>query len=742
MTHTAIEQPVLTVAVMVTRRCNMACAHCSVESSSKVRAQPSEEDLERFVHQIADSGTKSILFTGGEPMLREKLVTRLMSIAKKRGVVSAMTTNGFWGKSLPAARRTLASLCKSGLGFFTLSYDRYHAQFQGPEPGQNILRAAEELGVPMNLNVTRIADDTELNDLIRPFEMSRHAKVRLYDVQPVGRARDIPSNALRAESFGACDGIRIPAITDDGRMTACNGPSYFQSPDSPLVLGSLKEKTVSQLLEKHRTDPILQTIRIFGPSRLRQELAQVPEIDFQWKESYAGLCDLCLHINSNPLVATILRERLSTPKNVAERVARSRVSEGVAARGRSGRIHSIGVGAAQIWMASIRGSLGNEELASTAERVLGRPDTDWRHIIEYISACGLNKVLLQVASNPAISRWAPAMFRERLESEALREGRRELVQRFVLDTIDRELTGMNARGVLLKGAAFLARDRDGAKRFPRRGSGDIDVLVSPSRAVELWQRLHRGNGSNTVPGRRTGPHHLPPVFVSGMSVEIHTRIMPAFWQLPEREMLEHTDALPQYKSLSTLDTEGTMLHALMHCASHVFGCGLKTAWDIAWALDRDPDIDVVRLRKWIDACAMPAGFHAPASIIRDTLGVPIPVGLIDRYPHGSRFEALVRVLRQRMFIAMEDTTELNPFSKHGIFLLLHTSWRGRALHMSSLFGSEERESRAASRKTQPARTLAQQIQESRQQFNGFRKTLAAAHRDAMDERAALFLEHG
>jgi hypothetical protein len=95
-----------------------------------------------------------------------------------------------------------------------------------------------------------------------------------------------------------------------------------------------------------------------------------------------------------------------------------------------------------------------------------------------------------------------------------------------------------------------------------------------------------------------------------------------------------------------------------------------------------------------------------------------------------------------MFIAMEDTTELNPFSKHGIFLLLHTSWRGRALHMSSLFGSEERESRAASRKTQPARTLAQQIQESRQQFNGFRKTLAAAHRDAMDERAALFLEHG
>jgi pyruvate-formate lyase-activating enzyme len=739
MTHTAIEQPVSTVAVMVTRRCNMACAHCSVESSSKLRAQPSEEDLERYVHEIADSGTKAILFTGGEPMLREKLVARLMSIAKKRGVVSAMTTNGFWGKSLPAARRTLASLCKSGLGFFTLSYDRYHAEFQGPEPGQNILRAAEELGVPMNLNVTRIADDTELNDLIRPFEMSRHAKVRLYDVQPVGRARDIPSSALRAESFGACDGIRVPGITDDGRMTACNGPSYFQSPDSPLILGSLKEKSVSQLLEKHRTDPILQTIRIFGPSRLREELDRIPEIQFKWKESYAGLCDLCLHINSNPQTAALLRERLSDPKLVAERVARSRVTEGVVARGRSGRIHSIGVGAAQIWMAGIRGDrIDREEFAASAERVFGRPDADWRHIIDYVSACGLNKVLLPLASDPTIARWAPAMFRQRLESEALREGRRELVQRFVLDTIDRELTDMNARGVLLKGAAFLARDADDANGFPRRGSGDIDIVVAPSRAVELWQRLNRRNGSNAEPGKRTGPHHLPPVFVSGMPVEIHTRIMPSFWHLPEREMLDHAETLAQYKSLSTLDTEGTMLHAMMHCASHVFGCGLKTAWDIAWALDRNPSVDVARLKKWIDQSAMPAGFYVPASIIKDTLGVPIPVELTDSHPHDSRFEALIRVLRQRMFVAMEDTTELNPFSKHGIFLLLHTSWKGRALHMSSLLGSGERESRAAARKAQPSRTFAQQIRESRQQLNGFRKTLAAARRDAMDERAAMF----
>lgn len=742
MIDTAFEQPVVTVAVMVTRRCNMACAHCSVESSSKLRAQPSQQDLERYVNEIADSGTKAILFTGGEPMLREKLVIRLMSIAKKRGLVSAMTTNGFWGRSIPAARRTLASLCKSGLGFFTLSYDRYHAEFQGPEPGQNILRAAEELGVPMNLNVTRIADDTELNDLIQPFEVSSHARVRFYDVQAVGRARDIPSSTLRAESFGACDGAKVPAITDDGRMIACNGPSYFQRLESPLVLGSLNEKSVSELLEKHRTDPILQTIRIFGPSRLREELDRIPGVEFNWKESYTGLCDLCLHINSNPETASVLRERLSQPRLVAERIARARVVQGVAARGRSGRVHSIGPGSARIWMSGTRGEnvSRSEEFALEVERVFGRPDTDWRHITDYISACGLSKALLPLASEPCIARWAPALFRERLAADALREGRRELVQRLVVDTIDKELSEMKAQGVLLKGAAFLARAADletNASRFPRRGGRDIDVVVPHAHAVELWQRLNRRNASSTAPGRNTGPHHLPPVFVNGMPVEIHTRIMPSFWRLPEKEMLDCAERLPHYRSLSTLDIEGTMLHAMMHSASHLFGCGLKTAWDIAWALDHKCDIDVARLKRWIESCAMPAGFYVPAAVMKDVLEIPIPSLLIDSHPHDSRFAALIRVLRQRMFIAMETTSDLNPFSKHGMFMLLHTTWTGRALHVSSLFGREERESRLAAKRTRQGRTLAHQVRESRQQLDGFRKTLAAARREAIDERAAM-----
>lgn len=749
MPDTAMESPLQTVAVMVTRRCNMSCAHCSVESSSKVRAQPGEAELERYVRQIADSGARAVLFTGGEPMLREKLVMRLMSVAKKRGLACAITTNGFWGRSLPAARRTLEALCRAGLSFFTLSYDRFHAAFQGPEPGQNILRAAEELGVPMNLNVTRVANDSEIDELIRPFEMSRHAKVRLYDVQPVGRALDLPSTSLRSEAIGACEGARLPTITDDGRVIACAGPSYFQPASSPLVLGSLRESTVGTLLEKHRNDPILQTIRIFGPSRLREELSATPGFeDFPWRSSYAGLCDLCLHINSNAEAAHALRSRLSQPKLVAERTARSRVMQGVASRGRSGRIHSTGPGSARLWISGARGErlVRRDEWAAEAQRVLGRADTDWRHLTDYISACGLSRVILPLAGDSAIARWAPAMFRDRLAADALREGRRELVQRRVMETLDAELDALGATGILLKGTAILARDVASAAseddtEISRRSCNDVDILVPKAVARELWTRLDRRNGRESSPGKRTGPHHLPAVTVAGMPVEIHTRIMPSFWRLPEREMLARTGTLPQYTNLVTLDSEGMMLHALMHCASHVFSCGLKSAWDMAWLLEREPNLDVERLTSWVDRCAMPSGFYLPAAIIRNVLDVPVPSAIFEHAPRGSRFAALERVLRQRMFIAMEDTTELNPVTKHGMFMLLHTTWRGRALHATSLFGRHEREARAAARTERgPLRELMLTLRQSAAQLRGFRATLAAARSDARDEEAALLFD--
>ncbi|HVF85283.1 MAG TPA: radical SAM protein, partial [Abditibacteriaceae bacterium] len=60
----------LSIALMLTRKCNMTCAHCSVESSPHIKTQPSEEELVQVVRDAAQSGASAVQLTGGEPMLR------------------------------------------------------------------------------------------------------------------------------------------------------------------------------------------------------------------------------------------------------------------------------------------------------------------------------------------------------------------------------------------------------------------------------------------------------------------------------------------------------------------------------------------------------------------------------------------------------------------------------------------------------------------------------------------------
>ena len=717
------------VALMVTRRCNMACAHCSVESSSRIRQQPSEEELKNVVQQAADAGLSSILFTGGEPMLREALVIRLMTIARNFGISSALTTNGFWGKSLPAARKTLAAMRKAGLGFFTLSYDRYHAEFQGPGPATNILRAAEELKIPMNVNVTRVGDDADIANLLAPFEESRHARMRFYDVQSVGRARDIPPETLRGKLDGSCLAANVPAVTDDLRVTACNGPAYFQPATSSLSVGSLRDESLATLLKKHRDDPILQTIRLFGPSRLRAELAATPGFEnFAWRKAYSGLCDLCLHINSDAAASAALRERLSDPRLTAERAARQLVIDGVAMRGEVGREFAHGSGAARVGMSGARGADRRNARAwrGEAARALGRADIDWRHMADYLAGCGLSDAILEIADDESIARWAPRMFREKLQASALRAARKELIQRRVLDAIDEELSKIGSRGVLLKGAAALALELSSPTRFgrherqlPRRACGDIDIVVTNAKAAnDLRKQLIARGATGHVDDMRSAPHHLAPVVLWGVPIEIHTSIMPSWWRLPESEMLENPVPCSKYKSLYSLGVEAMLVHAFMHSASHLFAYGLKTSWDVAWLVERFDDIDWTRVVAWTDRTAMSAGFYLPARVMKSDLQIPIPARLFARAPAGSRYSRLERVVGRRLFMAMEGTSDLNPISKHGFFLMLHNTWRGRALHLSSLFRRNEREARHANPHPRP---VSEQLRESLSQLRQYRR---------------------
>lgn len=724
--------PATSMALMLTRRCNMRCGHCSVESGPDVRGEPTEAELLDRVHQAAAGGVRAINLTGGEPMLRPRTVLRLVRAARRLGVATTLTTNGSWGRTAARARRGVRALRRAGLASLAVSVDRYHDEFQGPTPALLIARAAEEAGLPVRISLVVPAGRSEedgLAALVAPFEGLHGARLRFYGLQAVGRARGLPVETMGADVDGFCAACAAPAVTDDGRLTACNGPAYFAPEGSPLIVGSLRSEPLGVLLARHREDPILDTIRTHGPTRLRDELRALPGFEtFPFRKRYLGICDLCLHVTSDAKAVAALRARLDDPARAAERRAAWLVIQDGRRRGElnAGRVN--GPGAARVFLRAATEPAA--PWSDEAERILARPDVDWKRWATYLTACGFARPLAPALDRPELARRPPAFFAEALRAGAVREGIRELVQREVLRDVEAGLASIGARGVVLKGMALALRAREEGDAVPPRATGDIDVYVEPDRALALRRRLLELGFGGAPDARPTSTHHLAALTGRGIQVEIHTRIAAPHWGLPEAEMLRRVRPLASADRLDTLDPEGLLLHSLVHCSQHCFSHGLRAAWDVLAVLRTGRDVDWDRLAAWVKSLRAPRGFWVPAAVLSRELGLPVPPELLRGVPRDALERNLEAVAVRRLFRVAERVDELDPVSRNAVLLLLHDSVAARARYLGVL-------SRWAlvrpGRRTGAARSTPSGVGRLRQAWRHFRQYRHAVKRAAADE---------
>jgi MoaA/NifB/PqqE/SkfB family radical SAM enzyme len=128
------------MALILTRRCNMTCGHCSVASGPQFKHEPSEKELLQRIRDAPAAGVRNVQLTGSEPMLRMDAVFRLLRKCRQGGLQAAVTTNGFWGSDAKEAYRFVRALQAAGPGLLTVSYDRYHTVHQDDEPAISIAR--------------------------------------------------------------------------------------------------------------------------------------------------------------------------------------------------------------------------------------------------------------------------------------------------------------------------------------------------------------------------------------------------------------------------------------------------------------------------------------------------------------------------------------------------------------------------------------------------------------------------
>ncbi len=182
------------VAWNLTRRCNLACAHCYISAGSW-RSAAGELDTDRcleIVDQILEANPAPLLIlSGGEPLLRDDL-ERIASHASGRGATVVVGTNG---TRLTADR--IASLMEAGVRGVAVSIDsldpRYHDRFRhGQGALEDTLAAVERLQAKgldflVQVSLTRGNRD-QLEELVAWADRAGAVCVNVYFLVETGRA--------------------------------------------------------------------------------------------------------------------------------------------------------------------------------------------------------------------------------------------------------------------------------------------------------------------------------------------------------------------------------------------------------------------------------------------------------------------------------------------------------------------------------------------------------------------------
>jgi hypothetical protein len=240
-----------------------------------------------------------------------------------------VVTNAFWADSLERAIAIIKSL--PGLSLIAISTDRYHQQTIPFQRVKNALQAAESCGLPYDVSLcTENQEDPEHKRILEQVRsVSETDAIHTAITFPAGRALEKLDTAKYIKSdqppISACSFANSPMIFPDGKVLACIGPIIDISTAHPLVLGHLRGNSLKDVLDQAELNPILHTLRVWGPRKIVELIAASDLKNILPKEYIAdSICQVCYTLLNIPAIAEHL-QALAQDEAYAQKVAYARV---------------------------------------------------------------------------------------------------------------------------------------------------------------------------------------------------------------------------------------------------------------------------------------------------------------------------------------------------------------------------------------------------------------------------------
>ena len=196
--------------ISVTDRCDFRCVYCMAEEMTflpRVHLLPLEE-IATLSQAFVELGVEKIRLTGGEPLVRQGVLTLVQKLGELEGLRAlAMTTNGS-GLVKHAEALRLGGLDRLNISLDSLKPERFKALTRTGDLSQVVagIRAARRAGfqsIKLNAVLLKGRNDDEILDLVN-FARDEEVDISFIEEMPLGAI----SEHNRGETFLSTDTVR------------------------------------------------------------------------------------------------------------------------------------------------------------------------------------------------------------------------------------------------------------------------------------------------------------------------------------------------------------------------------------------------------------------------------------------------------------------------------------------------------------------------------------------------------
>lgn len=308
--------PAAGLLVCLTRRCPLACAHCSTASAA-TGPQPDGRALARFVASFtAEDRPEVMMLTGGEPLLRPRLAAELAGLARAAGTRTALLSGMFFAREGGVPPRIMAAITR--MDHFSASLDAFHEREVARADVLRALAAVLDAGIPVSVHLTGSGPEdpylaAATAEIRRVFADRVPMLVNL--VRPLGRAAAwaaAGTSRVAEDAAAPCAMAAWPTIAYDGAVLACCNQHTVDRRPAPahLTLGHLDDTDWPTARRRTLASPALRLIRGIGPARLHARYAPDPRAA---RERELGYCESCHRLGEQPKTLAAAARAASGP---------------------------------------------------------------------------------------------------------------------------------------------------------------------------------------------------------------------------------------------------------------------------------------------------------------------------------------------------------------------------------------------------------------------------------------------